>query len=35
LEQHGPAKERIKFVLEWERRWDEGEGQMNLSELWR
>src|SRR5688572_5574145 len=30
-----PAKERIKFVLEWERRWDEGEGRMNLSELCR
>jgi len=29
------TKERIKFVLEWEKRWDEGEGRMNLSELCR
>jgi putative transposase len=27
--------ERIKFVLEWERRWNKGEGRMNLSELCR
>src|SRR5262245_33670216 len=30
-----PTKERVKFVLEWERRWDAGEGLMNLSELCR
>src|SRR5207237_7452024 len=30
-----PAKERIKFALEWEKRWDAGEGRMNLSELCR
>ena len=30
-----PVKERVKFVLEWEKRWDAGEGRMNLSELCR
>jgi putative transposase len=30
-----PAKERVKFALEWEKRWDAGEGRMNLSELCR
>jgi transposase len=30
-----PAKERIKFVLEWEERWDAGKGRVNLSELCR
>ena len=25
-------KERVKFVLEWEKRWDEGEGQLNFAE---
>jgi putative transposase len=30
-----PVKERVKFVLEWEKRWDAGEGVMNLSELCR
>lgn len=30
-----PTKERIKFVLEWEKRWDAGEGRTNLSELCR
>ena len=29
------TKERVKFVLEWERRWDEGQGQMNFAELCR
>jgi transposase InsO family protein len=28
-------KERVKFVLEWERRWNESEGQVNVSELCR
>jgi transposase InsO family protein len=28
-------KERVKFVLEWEKRWDEGEGRLNFSELCR
>lgn len=28
-------KERVKFVLEWERRWNEMEGQVNMSELCR
>lgn len=28
-------KERTKFVLEWERRWHEGEGVVNMSELCR
>jgi hypothetical protein len=28
-------KERVKFVLEWERRWNEQEGQVNVSELCR
>lgn len=28
-------KERVKFLLEWERRWDEGEGRMNFSALCR
>jgi len=30
-----PAKERVKFALEWERRWDAGEGVANVSELCR
>lgn len=29
------TKERTKFVLEWEKRWNAGEGQMNFSELCR
>jgi len=28
-------KERTRLVLEWERRWDEGEGKVNISELCR
>lgn len=28
-------KERVKFVLEWETRWDEGEGRLNFSALCR
>jgi len=28
-------KERTKFVLEWEKRWDEGEGRLNFSQLCR
>src|SRR5512143_516575 len=28
-------KERVKFVLEWERRWDQQEGVVNVSELCR
>jgi transposase InsO family protein len=28
-------KERVRFVLEWEKRWDEGEGLVNMSELCR
>ena len=28
-------KERVKFVLEWERRWDAGEGLLNFSQLCR
>ena len=28
-------KERSKFVLEWERRWDAGEGRVNVAELCR
>src|SRR5579862_2384901 len=28
-------KERVKFVLEWERRWNAGAGKMNFSELCR
>lgn len=30
-----PSKERVKFALEWEKRWDAGEGRMNLAELCR
>lgn len=30
-----PTKERVKFALEWERRWDRGEGRMNVAELCR
>ncbi|MBA2642008.1 MAG: IS481 family transposase [Actinobacteria bacterium] len=30
-----PTKERVKFALEWEKRWDAGEGRMNLAELCR
>ncbi len=29
------VKERVKFLLEWERRWNEGEGRMNFSALCR
>ena len=29
------TKETVKFVLEWERRWDDGEGRMNFAELCR
>ena len=28
-------KERVKFVLEWEKRWEEGEGRLNFAELCR
>ena len=28
-------KERVRFVLEWEQRWKDGEGVMNMSELCR
>jgi len=28
-------KERVRFVLEWERRWNEGEGRLNFAELCR
>jgi putative transposase len=28
-------KERVKFVLEWERRWNAGEGRLNFAELCR
>jgi putative transposase len=28
-------KERVKFVLEWEKRWDAGEGHLNFAELCR
>ena len=30
-----PMKERVEFVLEWEKRWDAGEGRMNFAELCR
>jgi len=30
-----PTKERVKFALEWEKRWNEGEGRTNVSELCR
>jgi transposase InsO family protein len=30
-----PMKERVKFVLEWEKRWNAGEGRMNFAELCR
>jgi hypothetical protein len=29
------AKERVKFVLEWEKRWSAGEGRLNFAELCR
>jgi hypothetical protein len=29
------SKERVRLVLEWEKRWNEGEGLVNLSELCR
>jgi putative transposase len=29
------SKERVRFVLEWERRWRRGEGEVNVSELCR
>jgi putative transposase len=28
-------KERLKFLLEWERRWDAGQGRVNMAELCR
>jgi transposase InsO family protein len=28
-------KERVKFVLEWEKRWNDGEGRLNFAELCR
>ncbi len=28
-------KERVKFVLEWEKRWNEGEGRLNFAQLCR
>jgi hypothetical protein len=28
-------KERVRVVLEWEKRWDAGEGRMNFAELCR
>ena len=28
-------KERLKFILEWERRWEANEGRVNVSELCR
>lgn len=30
-----PVKQRMKFILEWERRWNEGEGVVNMSQLCR
>src|SRR5688572_25853350 len=30
-----PTKERVKFALEWEKRWNEGEGRTNVSQLCR
>lgn len=29
------SKERVKFVLEWEQRWNEGQGRANVAELCR
>ena len=29
------VKERVKFVLEWEKRWNEGEGRLNFAALCR
>lgn len=29
------SKERVKFVLEWERRWNDGEGDLNFAALCR
>jgi putative transposase len=29
------VKERVKFLLEWERRWNDGEGRMNFAALCR
>jgi len=29
------VKERVKFVLEWERQWNEGEGRVNMTALCR
>jgi hypothetical protein len=34
-QQTDAMKERVKFVLEWEKRWDEGEGRFNFAELCR
>jgi hypothetical protein len=28
-------KERVKLVLEWEKRWEEGRGRLNFAELCR
>jgi hypothetical protein len=28
-------KKRVKFVLEWEKRWNAGEGKLNFAELCR
>ena len=28
-------KERVKFVLEWESRWEKGEARLNFAELCR
>jgi putative transposase len=35
LEGDGSMKERVKFVLEWERRWKAGAGRLNFAELCR
>jgi hypothetical protein len=29
------VKERVKFLLEWEQRWDQGEGRLNFAALCR
>jgi hypothetical protein len=29
------VKERVKFLLEWESRWDSGAGRLNFAELCR
>ena len=33
--QTDPMKERVSFILEWERRWKAGKGRLNLAELSR